>query len=282
MLKFLLIFFLLPFPALSQQILPVTPGDFPDAIVSSPELYDLTSILEYNNEADLFMEFGFTSLMVQNITWKDATLKVEVYQMGTPEGAFGAYTLSVIECLHRDTLGTYDCEHAYQYQAAYGNLYLSVTSQSGSEAARIRYREVATAVMHSNPQQDLSLPQPFNLPHLQPWRKNLVYIRGPIGLQNSLYPWQEIFLSVRFGMYAIYRPDPKNGIYLARITFETNDDLMRFLGLAGLILNGVPVPNTSTNDGLYREFQQLDDLSVYFLQSQEPWPINAVLNPAEK
>jgi hypothetical protein len=37
------------------------------------------------------------------------------------------------------------------------------------------------------------------------------------------------------------------------------------------------MPNTNTNDGLYREFQQLDEQTIYFLQSQEPWPISAVI-----
>jgi hypothetical protein len=279
MCKFLLIFFIFPLQVLSQAIIPVFTTDFADAIVSTTGTYDLNTVLEYNDGADLFLEFGFTSLIVQDIVWKDASIKVEIYKMSSPEGAFGAYTLSNAGCLQRDTFVTYDCCNPSQYRMAYGSLYVSVTSQFGSEAARRHFLPVAEAIMQRNPQQDLALPDPFNLPDMKKWRKNLVYIQGPIGLQNSLYPWQEIFLTVRFGMYAIYLPGPKNSIYLARIKFETGNDMMRFLRLAGLMMNGFPIPNTSTNNGIYREFQQLDDQTIYFLQSQEPWPINALLKP---
>lgn len=277
--KFLFFLFFIPLHVKSQEIVPISDANFPEAIVSAPNNYDLQSILEYNNDADLYMEFGFKSLVVQEIAWKNARIKVEVYQLGSPEGAFGAYTLSVIKCLHRDTLSMYDCNSIYQHQVAYGDLYISVTSESGSDTARSHYLPVVSTIMQKNPRQNLSLPQPFNLPKMKKWQKNLVYIQGPVGLQNSLYPWQDIFLSVRFAMFAIYVPNSKNGIYLSRIIFETNDDMMRFLGLAGLILNGVPVSNTSTNDGLYRAYTQLDSQTIYFLQSQEPWPIDELVSP---
>jgi hypothetical protein len=279
MIKILFVLFFLPLMVSSQAIVSLQASDFPDAIVSEPVTYDLTTILEYNNDADLFMEFGFTALLVQDIVWKDATIKVEVYQLGSPDAAFGAYALSLVDCLDRDTIAPYDCNNQYQYQLAHGNLYVSISSQSGSETARSKYFPVARSVMQHNPMQDLIVPPPFDIPEMQKWKKNLVYIQGPIGLQNSLYPWQEIFLTVRFSMYAIYLPDPRNSKYLARINFETNNDMMRFLGLAGLLSDGTPVPNTSTNDGLYRAWQQYGDQEIYFLQCQEPWTIEALTNP---
>lgn len=177
--NFLFLFILLPGVLLAQPIIPLTSDNFPDAIVGKPDTYETETLLEYNEGGDLFIEFGFRSLIVQEIAWENAKIKVEVYQMEKPEAAFGVYSLLVTKCLHRDTLTPFDCTTAYQYQTAYGNLYLSITSETGSEAARARY---------------------------------------------------------------------------------------------------MPVSNTNTNDGLYREFQQLDELNIYFLQSQEPWPISAVIN----
>ncbi|MFZ4520815.1 MAG: DUF6599 family protein [Bacteroidales bacterium] len=276
-----ILFFLLLLPLMlaAQPTVPVSPEKFPDAIVGAAVFYNLESLPEYNEGADLFMEAGFQSLMVQEITWEKAKLKVEVYQMNTPEAAFGVYSLSIVKCLHRDTLVSADCSSLYQYQAAYGNLYISLTSESGTATARALYLPVANAVMQKNPRAEFNLPEPFTLPLLEKGRKSLVYIQGPVGLQDCPFPWQELFLAVRFGMYAISLPNPDFEIYFARIRFETPADMLRFLTLAGLTQNGVPVPNTNTNDGLYREYQQLDDLNIYFLQSQEPWPISAVINP---
>ncbi len=276
------VLFLLPVMVLAQSINPVTSESFQDALVGVPETYDIGTLQEYNNGADIFIEFGFMSLMVQEITWKNARMKVEVYQMFTPEAAFGIYSLSVVNCLQRDTLTPFDCNTVYQYQTPYGNLYISITSENGSDAARAFYLPVANAVMKNNPQPMLKLPDPFSLPLLKKARKNLVYIQGLVGLQNSLFPWQELFLGVRFGMYATLLANPSSEIYFARIRFETPADMLRFLRQAELTIGDVPVPNTNTNDGLYREYQLVkpdDPLTIFFLQSQEPWPVSAVINP---
>ncbi|MCX6304515.1 MAG: hypothetical protein NT040_06070 [Bacteroidetes bacterium] len=264
---------------MAQTIMPLTAENFPDAIVGSANNYDIESLPEYNSGADLFIEFGFRSLLVQQISWETAKIKVEVYQMMTPEAAFGIYSLSVLKCQQQDSLTPFDCNTVYQYQAAYGNLYISVTSESGSVKARAMYLPVANAIMQKNIQQVFALPDPFNQPRLKKARKSLVYMQGTTGLENSVYPFQEMFLTVRFRMYAISLPNPDFLIYFARIRFETPADMMRFLTLAGLTQNGIPVPNTNTNDGLYREYQQLDEVTVYFLQSQEPWPISAIIQP---
>jgi hypothetical protein len=276
-----LIFLLILSPGLllAQPILPLTDESFPEAVVGKPNTYAIESLMEYTDGGDLFIEFGFTSLMVQEIAWEKAKIKVEVYLMETPEGAFGVYSLSVMKCLQRDSLTPFDCNSTYQYQTAYGNLYISVTSESGSEAARARYMPVANAIMQKNPQQIVKLPTPFDQPLFKKGRQNLVYIQGLTGLQNSLFPWQDLFLSVRFGMYAILLANPESEFYFARIRFETPADMMRFLTQSGLTMGGVAMPNTNTNDGIYREFRQLDEQTIYFLQSQEPWPISAVINP---
>lgn len=271
-------FMLMPAILLAQPLTPLTGENFPDAIVGNPVTYDIETLSVYNNGADPFIEFGFKSLMVQEIVWKTAKVKVEVYQMFTPEAAFGIYSLSVLKCLQRDTLTPYDCNALYQYQTAYGNLYISVTSETGSGMSRAMYLPVANAIMQKNPQQILKLPVPFDQPLFKTGRKNLVYIQGLTGLQNSFFPWQDLFLRVRFGMYAIYLTKPDNDIYFARIRFDMPEDMSRFLDFAGLMQGGVPIPNTNTNDGVYREFRQLDDLTIYFLQSQVPWPIDALLN----
>ena len=275
--KFIFLFILMPGILLAQPIVPLTNENFPDAIIGKPDTYDLETLMEYNEGGDLFIESGFTSLMVQEIAWETAKVKVEVYQMVTPEAAFGVYSLSVTKCLQRDTLTLFDCNSLYQYQTAYGNLYISITSETGSEAARALYMPVASAIMQKNPQQMFKLPAPFDQPLVKKGRRSLVYIQGPVGLQNCLFPWQDLFLTVRFGMYAILLVNPESEFYFARIRFETPGDMMRFLEMAGLAHDGIPVPNTNTNDGLYREFQQLDDQTIYFLQSQEPWPISAVV-----
>lgn len=276
---FLLCFLLLPVFIKAQSIVPVAPESLTGVSVGTAEYYDIESVMEYNEDADMFIEYGFNALMVQYIILGDAKLKVEAYLMQSAEAAFGAWSVSVSGCQQRDSAMAYDCGSLYRYQCAYGKLYISVSSETGSEAVRSLFVPLARVLVQNNPQQPFYLPEPFNQPAMKKSRNTLTYTKGLIGMQNVLIPWQELFPGVEAGVYAIILPRGEYEIYFARIRFATPDSKMRFLGLAGLLDNGVPVPNTNTNDGLYREFSEIDMQTIYFLQSQEPWPINAVIAP---
>ncbi|MCK9218897.1 MAG: hypothetical protein M0P47_02465 [Bacteroidales bacterium] len=277
--KFLLLFLFIPVFLASQTIFPIDGHDFPDAIVPPSTLYDIDAAWSYlNTGMDLYLEFGFKSVMVQEIIWENAKVKAEVYLMGSPEEAFGIYSLSVIKCQQRDTINPYDCNNQFQYQAAYGNLYILITGESGMEQAKKYFLPVAQILMKKNQQNVLTLPAPFNLSAFKPSRYNLAYLQGPIGLQNCMFPFQDLFLGVRFQMFATLLTQMDLDIYFTRISFQTPGDMLQFLGYAGLMDGNIPVSNTNNNDGLYREYQQVDAQTIYFLQSQEPYPISRLIN----
>ncbi len=278
--RFLLFFFMLaPLMIMAQSIVPLAAGDLPDANIGAMNTYGIESILEYNEDAGVMVEYGFQALMVQEIKSKGATVKVEVYQMSSPEAAYGIFTVSVLKCKQRDTLTPYDCNGVFQYQAAYGNLYIGVSSTSGSTSAQSLYIPAAMAVMQKNPQQLFQLPEPFNQPLMVKGRRNLAYVRGMVALQNLPIPYQELFAGVGFNMYSIVLVNADSDYYFARIGFETPDSQSRFKELAGFGPIEGPSGNTSTNNGIYREYRQVDYQTIYFLQSQEPWPISAVVQP---
>lgn len=263
----------------AQPIVALDPSDFPEAVVTASQTYDAEAIWNYlNSDVDLYLEYGFTSLLVQNVLWANEKVKVEVFRMGSPEEAFGIYSLKILSCIQRDSVYAFSCNNLFQYQAAYGVFYISISGESAPERLQQRFLSVAGALMLKNPQQTLKLPEPFALPALKQGYKNLAYIQGPVGLQNCMFPLQNLFLTVRFGMYITLLTQPDNDIYFARIAFQTPGDMFRFLGYAGLMQGNVPIPNTQSNDGLYREYQQKDPLTIYFLQSQVPWPISALIS----
>ncbi len=272
-------FLFLPLMTWSQDLVPLVITDIPQAMIDRSQTYDGESLWGYiDGGADIFMEYGFQSMLVQELTWNNEKLKLEVYRMQTPEGAFGIYSTSVIKCLQRDTLNASDCVSRFQYQLAYGNFYITITSESGSAAARQLFFPIARIIMQKNPQTMLKFPGIFTQGRLLEYRKNLVYLQGSLGLQNSLFPWQDLFLGVHFGMFAITVPDPEADIFFARITFPAPPDMMRFLTAAGLVKQLQPIPNVTTADGLYREYQQVDDNTIYFLERQEPYPIDALIH----
>ena len=278
----LIILFFSPLTLKSQGIIPLSITDIPQAMINRTDTYDGESLWGYiDGGADIYMEYGFQSMLVQELNWNNEKLRLEVYRLQTPEGAFGIYSTSVIKCLQRDTLMLFDCVSRFQFQGAYGNLYISITSESGSAGARQLFLPITRNIIQKNPQTLLTLPDVFTRDRLLDYRKNLVYIQGSLGLQNSLFPWQDLFLGVHFGMYAIMIPDPEAEFYFARITFPTLQDMMRFLTAAGLVKQLIPVPNATSSDGLYREYQQVDANTIYFLERQEPYPIDDLIKKAK-
>jgi hypothetical protein len=281
---FFLFIAMIPLQLNSQGITPLSVNDFQGPVVINTDVYGQEGLLGYlsGGGADLCIELGFGSLMVQDIRKDDERFRIELYRMNSPEAAFGLYTLSVVQCVVSDTINPFDCTNKFQYQSAFGNFYLSLTSESGSEYAISQYWPIARQIMKKNPGTVLTLPEPFNLPRFKASQKNLIFARGPVGLQNSLFPWQELFPGISFLMYAISLPAPVADIWFARITFPTQRDLTVFLGVAGLMDGPAPIPNHTNRDGLYREYRTVspeDPLTIYFLQSQEPYPIYNLINP---
>lgn len=274
---FLILSFTFSIP--SRGIVPLEITDIPQAMINAPQTYDGESLWGYiDGGADIFLEYGFQSLMVQELIWNSEKIKVEVYLMKTPEGAFGIYSTSVIKCQQRDTLNNIDCVSRFQYQSAYGKLYITVTSESGSPGAQKLFFPIVRMIMQKNPQEVLEFPDVFTQDRMLECRKNLVYLQGSLGLQNSLFPWQNLLLGIHFGMYAIMIPDQVADIYFARITFPDIQSQMRFLTAAGMVRQYQPIPNVTTPNGMYREFQQLDARTIYFLERQEPYSINTLIH----
>jgi hypothetical protein len=268
--------------AQEQSPVLLSEGSIPGAVITGTRIFEDDMMLDYiPDDYDLYSEFVVQSLFMHKLILQDEELKVDVFRFRLPERAFGVYSLSTTGCIETDTLTPYDCFSATQYKAAYGHYFLTVTSESGTMAGRALMPVVASAVMKLNPEADYLLPEPFELPCFVRARKNLVYLMGPVGLGNSLFSWQDLFRGVHFGMFAITMPGPQSEINFARITFPAPADLGRFLESAGLMQNGVAIPNINTSDGLYREFRSIDASTIYFLESQQPYPIEALLQCRE-
>ncbi|MEI6456849.1 MAG: DUF6599 family protein [bacterium] len=262
----------------ASTINPVLPADFPLALISRTDTISQEALWSYNpGNAPLIMEYGFRSMVVQEFSFDNERIKAEIIQLDSPESAFGLYSLSAMNCSRRDTAGPYDCLNTLDYKFAYGDLFVTVSSESGSLQAVKLYFAVAKVIRQRNLQNTLALPDPFGTTRLKAARGNLIFTEGQIGMQNCLIPWKELFYGVRFAMFAIYVSDMENDLYFGRISFQTPTDQSRFLSAAGLMRGVDPIPNTNTNNNRYREYRQVDDKTIWFLQSQEPYSIDGLL-----
>jgi hypothetical protein len=71
------------------------PSDIPDGQITSTEQYDHNSLWGYiDGGADLYLEYGFNKVTAQEVLIDSFHFKVDIYEMNSPEAAFGIFSVS--------------------------------------------------------------------------------------------------------------------------------------------------------------------------------------------
>jgi len=276
--RFLILMIICTLPQLLRAgVVPLKDGDIPGLVAGSVNEYAGDVFLQYKgSDAGLYLEYGFKNLLVQQLMLGNEELRLEVFEMDSPEAAYGAYSVSVVRCTFKDTIADHDCQSRFQYLAAQGNLFILIGSVSGNPRIGSQLLAVAGALIRSNPAPSFDLPEVFLQGRIRTTGKMTYFAKGAIGLQNCPLPWQDLMFGVRFSMYATLIPDQWGDIFFARITFREPGDMNRFLKAAGLMELNTPV-SSKLNAGIFREYQTTSGpLTILFLQSQQTISIRQV------
>lgn len=99
MMKLITIFlFCIPASLLSQERSALTqlkPEDLSGAEITYNEVFDTQSVWSYHEEkTDLYKEYAFLNLRVQEIMRDDNQIRVEIYRMKNAASAYGIYSIS--------------------------------------------------------------------------------------------------------------------------------------------------------------------------------------------
>jgi len=259
------------------QIQPLTGNELPGLQLVDTETYSSESMQNfYSDEAPLISEYGFNRLLVQKFILGGQNIRLEAYFMNTPEAAFGLYSISMLKCQQTDSMTSFDCLTQHQYTAAYGRYNIVITNEDGTQKSQQMCYTLAGKFMLLNPQTPMRLPEVFNTSRFDGNRDQIDFICGMQGMQNSLLPWQNLIIGIRFAMYAVILPDPRGEIYFAQITFPSQSDMDNFLTRANLMRNGIPVQAYNPNTFVFREFVPLNGLAIYFLECVQPVAIAEV------
>jgi hypothetical protein len=137
-----------------------------------------------NGGADQFLEYGVLKLTARDIIFEGEEYNIEIYEMPSPEDAFGIYSLHTFRCLRADTLGCIDCFSPYQLQAVSGNNYVSVVFPSGSNAAGENADKVLR--MYVSMDDNREVPAiPAVLKTEWPYSGRLKYLKGPLSVSTT-------------------------------------------------------------------------------------------------
>lgn len=135
-----------------------------------------------NGGAEQFLEYGVSKLTARDVVYKGEEYTVEIYEMPSPEDAFGIYSLHVFRCERADTLGCIDCLSPYQLQTIAGSKYVSVVFPSGSAASKSKVDELVRKYVSPDGENGLVIPE--QVKNLVPYSGKLKFLRGPIGISG--------------------------------------------------------------------------------------------------
>ena len=184
-----LVFYL--FPAVisgSDGVMPVpTEEDLPGAEFLRDEIYvggALWGLI--NGGADLYYEYGFDRMTLQEISIEDEQFRLELYRMNGPRSAFGIYSVSRHGCESNSVVVAGDCLNKYQYQFYSGNYYLSLINYSGSSEAQDIAVKIAGIMASRTEGGRYIVPELFQHEVFMDHIDRLKVIEGIIGMQNVL------------------------------------------------------------------------------------------------
>jgi len=209
----------------------LTESDLKGSELIRNETFNGNSLWGYmNGGADIYLEYGFKGLRVQEFKIDDQIIKAEIYLMNDQESAFGIYSIKTFNCLFSDTLLCPDCLNNYQYQAIKGVVYISITNENGSAKAKAICLETGKKILEKIKASEFKLPvfQNCNKNHF--FLNDFKLIKGRLGLQNGISKWIGLFED--FDDYKIYYFRYKNqgcNISFAEVILPDQSDRDRFL-----------------------------------------------------
>ncbi|PKL83931.1 MAG: hypothetical protein CVV24_02555 [Ignavibacteriae bacterium HGW-Ignavibacteriae-3] len=211
------------FPELSQS-------DIANGKIIKTNYYDGTTLWGLiNGGADIYLEYGFDKLLLQEIEMNDINFRCEIYKMNDGKAAFGIFSVSRYKCELSDTLTKFICITPFQVQAAVGEYYLSISNDKGDGAAGKLTLELFSryaARINSSP---IELPRLFGNVAFKPYKNQLKFIKGGLGIQNGFPEWMEMFDQFsNYEAYILPMVSPTGYANIAQIKFNSESDANAF------------------------------------------------------
>lgn len=134
----------------SADIAGLLPGDgVPEGWSRSTEMLTFEGKELYghiNGGAEAYHALGFVALVVQDYAKDGLEVRVEIYDMGSQEGAAGIFGENTAGLQTDETYGIASSLDDYQVIFHKGQYYVSVTNYTGGEAEMAAMAELAKAV----------------------------------------------------------------------------------------------------------------------------------------
>ncbi len=204
--------------------------------ITRDEQYDGNSLWGLiDGGADVYLEYGFDKLRLQELNYHGENFRIEVYRMDTPEDAFGIYSVYTFTCQNPYGLYADHCKNAYQYQVMAGNYYINVMNETGTARASQLGNKIGNKLAAEVGNSTFVLPELFVSEALKEVKGKVKFMRGDLGLQNGFPAWTRRFAGIdSFRLYLLKGSYQDLPFKLADVKFDNEQDLRSFLNHSGI------------------------------------------------
>ena len=135
---FLLLFFLISVgqSANPAGMIKISESEFPGMEITTTDFYGNDQLYGYmDGGAELYREYGFDQLLVQELNYENEKYAVEIFKMITDLAAFGIYSVSTHRCDSQLKTIPNSCVTKYRTAFSKGDFYITITNYAASEVA---------------------------------------------------------------------------------------------------------------------------------------------------
>jgi hypothetical protein len=213
----------------SQTFPSIDKSDLPGGKFQPSRIFAGTALFGYiDGGAELYLEYGFSSVWISEIGFMGGKYKTEIYEMNGPEAAFGIFSVSRYKCKSMPPVSPFTCQTRYQLQISTGPFYISIINGSGSKSDSIASLRIGEAIVHkiNKPAANLSsfLPGVSN----EEINRNAVLAKGKLGIVNGAPDWEDYFKDAT-GYCLVILSGKENSIL--SVKFNSPEDLEKFVSL---------------------------------------------------
>ena len=201
-------------------------GDIDDDIsVKRERVFTGTGLYGYmNGGADLFLEYGVKKLTTRDLVFIGEEYTLDIYEMPTPEDAFGIYSIHIFKCLQADSGNGINCLSTYQLLTVESNFYISLVFTSGSEKARTNAKVLLQHYIAGIEGDKIVFPEQIVTSIPLPYSGVLKFLRGKISISGAQLSLVKILEGANVNGVWFF-PSDKEGENRALIFFNDTESL---------------------------------------------------------
>ena len=162
-------------------------AELPGIEITQTRTFTAESLYGYmNGGAELYLEYGFDTLVVMEVVSGGNDIKIESYRMKDAEAAFGIFSVSRFRCNGGPKLTDHQCRSAYQLQFCRGSFYVSIINDTGTVGEQKTANEIAGYLIRNIADPSFNPVRFFEGGLDDETMKSAVLIRGPLGIYNGI------------------------------------------------------------------------------------------------